>query len=129
MRLTDTIIFYDNVKDMPTLYNISDAQIFYVREMTGKVDIPYALIEPMACGKPIIVSDLPVLTEITNKNAAGITIATADSQSLAKCLIDLINNPQQLKKMGEEALSFIQENFDIRKNVKEYEKIYKRLAA
>lgn len=127
LGLDKNIIFYNSVKDMPTLYNLSGAQIFFVQEMTGKVDIPYVLIESMACQKPLIVSDFPFLKEIVKDNINGFVVSKDNVDALAERILHLAFDQEKTLFFGTKCRQIVAENFDIDKNVRLYERVYQTL--
>jgi glycosyltransferase involved in cell wall biosynthesis len=126
-NLLKKVTFLDTFNEMEKLYNISDLNIFPAREMAGKFDIPLTLIESMACGKPIIVSKLKNLKEIVGKNNYGLTCKTKSSQDLANKINLLKTNKKLYNKLSKNSIEFIRGNFDLKKTVKEYNKLYKKL--
>ena len=85
------IVFIDTFLDMPALYNMSDINIFPVQEMAGKFDIPLALVEAMACGKPVIISDIPILREFAN-DQNSVIIESGSVGQLSGAILDLCQN-------------------------------------
>ncbi len=122
--LTDRVILIDTFENMPALFNLSDINIFPVREMIGKFDIPLAVAEPMACKKPVIVSNIPVLEEFVKNNETGIVIEKQNPDQLSNAILDLKNNPEKMNMLGEKAMKFTRENLDIHQIAKKYEDIY-----
>ncbi len=54
-NLLERVSFFDDGKCyMPEVYNLCDISLFPVQNMHGKFDIPLAVIEAMACEKPVI---------------------------------------------------------------------------
>jgi glycosyltransferase involved in cell wall biosynthesis len=125
-KVSDRAIFIDIFTDMPKLYNLSDVIIFPVRNMHGKFDVPLAAIEPMACEKPVIVSDLPILKEFAGEKNS-ITIRAGNTRDLARAIFDLQDHPEKRTSLGREGRKFCQENFDIKKIAHIYEQIYQKL--
>ena len=123
----DKVSFLDDQSyEMPDIYNLSDVSIFPVRDMSGKFDIPLAVIEAMACQKPVIASNIERLRYfLDDKNS--ILINPGDRAALKEKIIELYNNPEQRKELGEAGMKFARENFDIMKIVKEYEEVYRNL--
>ncbi|MFA5925374.1 MAG: glycosyltransferase family 4 protein [Parcubacteria group bacterium] len=111
---------------MEDIYNLCDISIFPVRTMSGKFDIPLVVPEAMACGKPLIASNIPRLRYFLNDNSS-ILIDPGDRETLRKKIMYLYDNPEERKKISEEGMEFVRENFDIMKIVKEYEKVYENL--
>lgn len=125
-NILDQVIFTDTFSDMAKLYNLSDAVIFPVRDMKGKFDVPLAAIEPMACEKPVIVSNLPILKEFANENNS-VTIERGNIAQLKDAILDLYATPEKRTKIGKNSRKFVEENFDIKKVAEIYRQIYEKL--
>lgn len=120
------VIFINTFSEMPKLYNLSDAIIFPVREMHGKFDVPLAAIEPMACEKSVIISDLPILSEFA-KPEHSVIIERGNIEQLKNAILDLHNNPEKRMFFGKNARKFAAENFDIKRAAQNYREIYNGL--
>ena len=121
------IIFLDFFNQMPELYNLSRVNIFPAHKMEGKFDIPYAVLEPMACAKPMIVSNLPVLTEFVKNEETGLVIDSGNVTALQKAIEQLLKDKALTEKLGQNARQYVEENFDIKSAVKKYAKVYNKL--
>lgn len=123
----DKVAFIDDGSyTMEDIYNLSDISIFPARTMAGKFDIPLAVIEAMACGKPVIASSLERLKYFLN-NENSILIAPGNREALKENILYLFNNPEKKYDLEKKGMEFVRENFDIMKVVKEYEEVYKNL--
>lgn len=122
----DMVIFINTFFEMPKLYNLTDAIIFPAREMHGKFDVPLAVIEPMACEKPVIVSDLPIFSEFA-KPEHSVIIEKGNVERLKNAILDLRQNPEKCLTIGKNARQFVVENFDIKKSAQNYQEIYNGL--
>ncbi|MBI4437487.1 glycosyltransferase family 4 protein [Candidatus Uhrbacteria bacterium] len=71
---------------------------------------PYSIIEAMACGVPVIASDVGGVREAVTAQT-GILLAHDDVQTLSQALEQLIKNPEQRKAMGEQACLAAQKKF------------------
>lgn len=125
-KALDRVVFVDIFPDMATLYNLSDVIIFPVRNMHGKFDVPLAAIEPMACAKPVIISDLPILQEFANQDNSVI-IKRGNAGEMRDAILDFQANPEKRTSLGKNARKFAQENFDIQKIARTYQEIYETL--
>jgi len=121
-----TVIFINTFSEMPKLYNLTDAIIFPAREMHGKFDVPLAVIEPMACEKPVIISDLPTFSEFA-KPEHSVIIKKGNVTALKDAILDLRRNPERCTTIGKNARKFIRESFDIKKAAQNYREIYNGL--
>lgn len=84
-----------------------------------------AALEGMACGKPVIASDVPGLREVVQ--GAGILFASGDSRGLATIVLDLLSDDRRVL-IGEKCKSRSAE-YDIEKMVDEYLALYARVVA
>ncbi|MFA6047670.1 MAG: glycosyltransferase family 4 protein [Parcubacteria group bacterium] len=111
---------------MSKVNNTCDAVLFPVKNMKGKFDIPLFVPEAMACEKPVIISDLPILKELTNEHNSVI-IPQDDVDALYQAILDLYENSEKCTSIGKEARKFAEENFDIKNIAEIYRKIYDKL--
>jgi len=126
-NLLKKVSFFDNGKyDMPEVYNLCDISLFPVQNMHGKFDIPLAVIETMACEKPVIFSDLEIIKELGN-NDNSVIIEKDNLRQLTDAIFDLYQNKEKRNLLGKNARKFCEENFDIQKISEIYEDIYKAL--
>lgn len=82
-----------------------------------------ALLEAMAAGKPVVISDLPSFKEITGTEKIGFTAPVGDSAALAGHLLKLLADPGLCKEFGRNARKRAA-LFSIQSTVKAYEKLY-----
>jgi glycosyltransferase involved in cell wall biosynthesis len=54
----------------------------------------------MAAGLPVVASDLPGMAEIIKPNINGMLFPKGDAPALAKILLHLANNPEQVARMA-----------------------------
>ena len=119
-NLLDKVSFFDNgTYNMPEVYNLCDISLFPVKNMKGKFDIPLAVIEAMACEKPVILTDLDILKEIGN-NDNSVIIEKDNLKQLTDAILDLYQNSGRREQIGKNARKFCEENFDIKKIAEVY---------
>ncbi|MFC7717845.1 glycosyltransferase [Nonomuraea recticatena] len=62
---------------------------------------PLKPVEAMALGKPVVLSDLPALSELVGSDGAGLLVPPGDPEALAEALADLRDDPARRAEMGE----------------------------
>ncbi len=124
--LLDYVAFSDTISDMPSLYNSSDLVIFPVENLNGKFDVPLIIIEAYACGKPVILSDLPQFREFANSNIC-VTIPKDNGAKLIEKIAYLKQNIEEQQRIGDNARRFVKDHFDLKNTAKQYEEIYSSL--
>jgi glycosyltransferase involved in cell wall biosynthesis len=125
--LLDRVVFTDTIRDMPSLYNLADVVLFPVENMVGKFDVPLAVIEAMACERPVIVSNLPVLAEFTSDETT-VTVAPGDRDGLVEAVVALEKDAKRRTSLGRKARAYTEKWFDIDRIAARYEAVYERLA-
>lgn len=123
--LEKKILFDENhaTFDMPTLYNTADLVLFPAENLRGKFDVPLVIIEAYACGKPVILSDLPQFREFTNRDIC-VTIPKDSGTQLIESVAYLSQNEVERTRLGENARRFVKDHFDLKNTAKQYEEIY-----
>lgn len=62
---------------------------------------PLKPVEAMALGKPVVLSDLPALSELVGSDGAGMLVPPGDPAEFAKALAGLREDPETRRVMGE----------------------------
>ena len=125
--LTNRVRIPGTVEDMPSLIGACDLAVFPATEMMGKFDIPMSLAECLAMGKPLIVSDIPPLSEIVEDGVGVVTSADDDGSELAEMILSLLGDTPRLSRMGETARKLAIARYDARKVAQQYADIYSQL--
>lgn len=86
-----------------------------------------SLMEAMACGLPVVVTDLPANREWIEDNVNGHLVPRQNIEVLASQIISLLRNKKKMQEMGRLNLSLAQKKADWNKNFKQLEKIYQSL--
>jgi glycosyltransferase involved in cell wall biosynthesis len=126
MGYRDRVVFTDTFADMQAIYNISDIIIFPVTTMRGKFDVPLAMIEPYACKKPVITSNLDLFKEFSHPDI-NVIIPPTNSSILSQAIIALANDRQKQQMLGENAFIFAHKTFNISHIAHNYDTLYKRI--
>lgn len=71
------------------------------------------IMEAMASKLPIITTDIDVNADLIESQKTGVLVPVADSDAIAKNLIELIENPQKRERLGQAAFEEIKKNYSI----------------
>jgi glycosyltransferase involved in cell wall biosynthesis len=85
------------------------------------------ILESMAAGKPVVATKIGGSPEMVTNGVTGYLVPPADSYSLAKAIINLLNEPNKAEEMGKAGRKIAQEKFTTEAMVKNYEKLYQEL--
>lgn len=90
--------------------------------------ISNSLLEAMATGLPVVVSDTGGNPEVVVNGECGLLFPVGDSQRLAEHLVLLSREKELRGGLGQRALQRVQEQFSLDSMVTRYEDLYVRLA-
>lgn len=124
--LLPKIAFTDTIFDMPALYNLADVIAFPVMDMKGKFDVPLVIVEAYACGKPVVLSDLPEFEEFSNPDIS-VTVKRGSNEDFMKAVTLLQSDPDRRTRLGTNARAFVEKNFDLKHTAEEYGDLYASL--
>ncbi len=87
-----------------------------------------AVIEAMASGLPVIISDQVGIYKEVAESKAGRVIET-DAEQLAEAMANLLDNPDTCKEMGENGLKLVKEQYSLGKVAKRMVNMYEKVLA
>ncbi|HEY4415238.1 MAG TPA: glycosyltransferase family 4 protein [Verrucomicrobiae bacterium] len=88
-----------------------------------------ALPQALAAGKPVVAYDFDGADEVCLENKTGFLVRTGDTETAARRLLQLANQPELREQFGRCGQVFVRENFPIEKMVADQYHIYLKLAA
>lgn len=88
---------------------------------------PIAVIDAMACEKPVIATNLGPFPEIIKDGETGLLVPLHAPDDLADAIIELALDEVKRKEMGKMARKDVEERFDINKIADVYLRIYEEL--
>ncbi|MCK4717322.1 MAG: glycosyltransferase family 4 protein [Thermoplasmata archaeon] len=74
--------------------------LFQPTSYNNTIGLPNKLFETMACGKPMIASDLPEIRRVVKKVRCGLLVPHSNPERLARAIIRILENPEQAQAMG-----------------------------
>ncbi len=74
-----------------------------------------APLEAMACGLPVVGSDIPAMSNIIEHGSAsgGVIVSREDSQILAETMQRLLDSPDLCRELGQSARRNVESRFSI----------------
>jgi glycosyltransferase involved in cell wall biosynthesis len=109
-----------NRSDIPEL--LSNAAAFVLSTHTEGISI--ALLEAMASGLPIVATDAGGNREVVVEGETGFLVPRQSPAMLASRLLWILDHPDESRQMGAAGRRRVEEVFDIRRMVSEYERLY-----
>jgi len=110
-------------KDLPKYYSSADCFAL----PTISEGLPKALLEAMACGCPVIATNVSGNPEVVNSRT-GYLVPAKDSGALRDAIIEIMEDSAAAKKRARAGAELIRGEFTWKKAAKNYAVLYKKLA-
>lgn len=94
--------------DMPAVYALADL----VLSVPFSDSRPSSVFEAMACGVPVVASDLAALREIVKHCETGLLVPVGDAAATASGILELLANDSLRRRVVSQALAFVQREGD-----------------
>lgn len=111
--------------DMPEIF--SRARIVCLPSYYGE-GIPKVLIEAMACGRPIVTTDMPGCRDVVRGADNGLLVAPRDAHDLARAIASLVCDPDLCARMGQQGRNIAESEYALPRIIAETLAIYRELA-
>ena len=89
--------------------------------------LPLAILEVMACGKPVVATDVGGNRQLLEEGNCGLIVPVAQTEPLAEAILSLLRNQNLAKEMGQRAKKLVYEKYDSKIMVKRIENLYEKL--
>ena len=83
-----------------------------------------AFLEAMACGKPVVGTDVQGISETITSGENGLLVPINDPTAMAEAIKSLIFYPDKMAEMGNRARKYVEENYSIQTMLESYLKLY-----
>lgn len=110
-------------EDMPALYRSVDLVLL----PTVREGLSLAVLEAMACGLPVVATDIASLPEQIVDGQGGYLCPLGDTAAFAERINELADNPRLRRRMGEFNRCRVEQTFTIERMVSEYKQVFEGL--
>jgi glycosyltransferase involved in cell wall biosynthesis len=122
LKLADCCRFLGNQQDMKAVYNACDATALLSR----REGTPNVVLESMACGVPVIATDVADNALIIVNGKTGFVVAPEGDAEAATCAVKILRNPALQRELSSAARIHACEQFSLRTAAGKLENIYTR---
>jgi len=121
-KLTENVVFMGlrPRREIPSIIN--KASIYVLPSLNE--GMPYALLEAMACGKPVIGSDIPGISDVVTHGKNGLLVPAGNPEVLAAAVLTLLNDEDFRRRLGQKARQLMVEKYNWDIIIKKIEKVY-----
>lgn len=125
--VSDRVIFTGSIDhdEISAHYALIDVFVVpRIYERAAKYVTPLKPYEAMAMGRPVLVSDLPALTEIVDAPHRGHVFAVEDAHSLTDAIAELLADPAERTRLGQAGRAWIEAERQWNQNGPRYRRVY-----
>lgn len=107
LKIEDYVIFAGEQLHAEIPQYIAGTDLFVDARLVGSFSA--VILESLAMGKPIIASDVPGNTELITAGHNGYTFKCGSSEELANLICELLNNPNKIQTLAQQASRWFDE--------------------
>ena len=122
LQIENHVRFLGNINDVPAL--LSRASMMVLPSLTEGISL--TLLEAMARGLPVVATKVGGNPEVVVDGETGLLVPSANPPALAQALLRLHRNPGEARLMGISGRRRIEQYFDVRRMVLDYESLYEK---
>jgi glycosyltransferase involved in cell wall biosynthesis len=128
-QFVDDISLRGNVFFMGHRDNIGDfIKLFDIAVLSSKYEgCSNFIIEAMACGKPVVATDVGGNSELVVNGLTGLLVKKEDPRALASAVLRLLKDEQLRVELGNAGQQRAKQEFMLEQMVRETERIYRKL--
>ncbi|MDI9615099.1 glycosyltransferase family 4 protein [Methanothermobacter sp.] len=127
LGIEENVEFHGFISNEKLASYYSYADIFVLPSVSNEEGFGMVALESLACGTPVIVTDIVGVSRDLADYKAGIVVKPRDVEDLSKSIIKLINDPEGRLKMGRNGRKLVEEKYTWREVARRTEKIYEDL--
>ena len=124
LKVNKQCIFVGRIPQSELPYYYGACDIFVIPSIIEAFGL--VTVEAMACGRPVIGSNVGGIPDIIKDGLNGFLVKPRDPEDLAKKIVFLLKNPDLMKNMGIEGRKIAEEKFDIKKRIEKVLAVYAR---
>lgn len=122
--IEDRVLFPGMLYGVEVLEAFVDSDVFALPSYTENFGI--AVVEAMACGVPVAISDKVNIWREVAENGAG-KVASCDADRFADIMLELLDNPEAARQMGDKGKALVKERYQWSKVAAAMEDAYRSI--
>jgi glycosyltransferase involved in cell wall biosynthesis len=87
--------------------------------------LPLALLEALACARPVVVTDVGGVGGVVGKGEGGVLVPQRDPEAIARAVVGLLRDPAAAARMGAEGRRIVEERYDVTATIEAYLNLYR----
>ncbi|MBW1782936.1 MAG: glycosyltransferase [Deltaproteobacteria bacterium] len=127
-ELKDKVFFLGELSDQDIVSHLHACDVFVFPSIFRSEAFGIVLLEAMACGKPLISTELGTGTSFVNQHhETGLVVSPNDVEALAEAINYLFANPEVRKRFGKAARARVEKYFCLDRMVEDVIRTYQEI--
>lgn len=128
--IEDKVIFLGRLLDGEMVACYHSCDVFVLPSIARSEAFGIVQLEAMACGKPVINTDLPTgVPRVSLGGETGITVPPGDSRALAEAINMLLRDSELRERYGANARRRVEDNFTMVHMIEDVYRVYEKVLA
>ena len=123
------VFFAGYVRDNELPYYYAACDVFVLPSISEYEGFGIVQLEAMACGKPVIATNIPGVREVDKKELATIHVPPKDKRALAEALLTILKDEKLAIKMGNNGRKLVEEFYSWPKIARTILQLYEKALA
>jgi len=115
LKINNQVEFVGNLSEADLIRTFQEADLFVLPSINSNEAFGLVLIEALACGVPVIASDLPGVRRVFEDNKQGLLVEAGNVNDLTKKLELIFNDEKRRKEMALAARQLAEQKYDLKK--------------
>lgn len=126
LGLNDVVHFTGELASRDLALALQAADLYVTTSFSDGTSV--SLLEALACGLPVVTTDVPSLLEWVTERVNGRVVPCGDSNRIAQAVTEILGAPEEAHRMGQRNLEVARERADWERNFSRLESIYQEVA-
>lgn len=119
LGIANRAIFHGRIINTAVPEALRRMQLFCLPSTLDSESFGVSAVEAMACGVPLIVSDVDGFREVTENGRYACMIPRCNAKAMERAILDYLSHPEEAKALAKEARAHVNRLYDWNKNAKE----------
>jgi glycosyltransferase involved in cell wall biosynthesis len=125
--LGDRVELHGQLSEANVVRLLQQADVFLQASLSE--GMPTAVLEAMACGLPVVATDVGGTSEVLTDGVEGVLVPPRDPRAAADAIEALHADPDRRRTMGEAARARVEARWTLERQLDGFESLYRELAA
>jgi glycosyltransferase involved in cell wall biosynthesis len=121
LGLEQSVRFVGNQDDLPPWYAACDVTVL----TSQREGTPNVLLESMACGVPVVATDVADHRLVVPEGRAGFVVPYDDDAAMARRVLDLLAHPMERREIGRAARAWVESEFSLARLAEKTTAVYR----